>query len=125
MADMVRRFGLGIAPADLLWWSAGVGWALFMAWLNIAGERDRSRVAGGSRLECGTHPLDMLRVGEIVEESTLRFVVDAHCANARYLSADRIELRYGGRPVAVETERLSFAGEPYHRIVSIGGWTVD
>lgn len=124
MASSIRLRGLAIGPADLLWRSLGVSWALVMAWLLVAGEHDHHRVFT-SRFECGTDPLDILRIGEIVEKSTLRFIVDAHCTNARYLSDERIELRFGGGPVEVETRPLSVGGAPYYEIVSIGGWRAD
>ena len=121
MAGAFRRWRLGIAPADVLRRTLGVSWMLVMAWLLVAGEHDHHRVFT-SRFECGTDPLDILRIGEIIEKSTLRFIVDAHCTNARYLADDRIELRFGGAPVDVETRPLSVGGAPYYEIVSIGGW---
>jgi hypothetical protein len=124
MANLGRWLGPGIALPDVLWRTVGVAWALVMAWLLVLGERDH-RYEFTSRFECGTDPLDILRVGETVEQGTLRFIVDAHCANARYLSDERIELRYGGAPVDVETSKLEIAGETYYKIVSVGGWAAE
>jgi hypothetical protein len=103
----------------------GATWALCMAWsLLRCRTRPPSRVH--QRHECGTDPADILRPGELLEESTLRFIVAAHCAKARYLSDERIALRYGGAPVEVETRKLSVAGAPHYVILSVGGegWAV-
>jgi hypothetical protein len=74
-----------------------------------------------SRLECGTDPWYFLRIGEMVEPSSLAFIVEAHCANAKYSPDGWIELRYGGARFDVELQRLDIAGATYFRIVSIGG----
>ena len=122
MASLVRRWGPGITSTDLFRRAIGVTFALVMACLLVVGHRDHHR-AFTSRFECGTDPLDILRIGEIVDESTLRFIIDAHCTNAHYLSEERIELRYGGGRVDVEIRRLSVGDDPrYYRIVSVGGW---
>ena len=63
------------------------------------------------------HPL---RSGEMLEESTLRFIITAHCANALYLPDERIALRYGGGTVDVETRRFSIGGATHYQIVSVG-----
>src|SRR5690242_4148704 len=76
---------LAIAAA-LLW-----GWALFVA----AGSRHEPFA---SRFECGTDPSAFLRIGELLERGSLRFLVHSHCANVRYLTDERIELHYGGIP---------------------------
>jgi hypothetical protein len=110
----------GLSFADVFARAAGVGWALVMAWVLVVGERDHHRVFS-SRFECGTDPEDILRIGETLDEGTLRIIVDAHCANARYLPDGRIELRYGGAPYAVETRMLTIAGDTYYRIVSVAG----
>jgi hypothetical protein len=115
----------GIALADAVRRTVGVGWALVMVSLLVAGQRDRHQESA-LRVECGTDPLDILRIGEIVEASTLHFLVDAHCSNARYLSDERIELRYRGQAVEVETRKLSVGGPfSYYEVVSVGGWRVD
>lgn len=98
----------------------GVSWGLLMAWVFIVAARDHHPVFS-SRFECGTDPRDILRAGEVLEGSTLRFIVDAHCANARYLPDERIALRFGGGAVDVETRELSIAGATYYRIISVGG----
>lgn len=74
-----------------------------------------------SRFECGTDPWDFLRVGEVVESSSLAYIVEAHCANAKYSPDGWIELRYGGARVDVELRRLDVAHAAYFQIVSIGG----
>ena len=124
MANFGRWIRPGITLPDVLRRTMGVTWALAMLWLLIIGERDH-RYVFTSRFECGTDPLDILRLGETVEEGTLRFLVDAHCANARYLPDDRIELRYGGAKVDVETRKLDIAGATYYKIVSVGGWAAE
>ena len=98
----------------------GATWALWMAWVFFVAAGNQHPVFT-SRHECGTDPAEILRPGELLEESTLRFIVAAHCANARYLADERIALRYGGAPIEVETRRLSVAGAPHYVIVSVGG----
>ena len=124
MATFGTRFGVYLALPDLLRRAVGVTWALVMAWCLILGERDHHKVFT-SRFECGTDPLDILRLGETVDHMTLRFVVDAHCANVRYLADDRIALRYGGAEVLVETRRLVIGDATYYKVVSIGGWAAE
>jgi hypothetical protein len=117
-----ERGRIGSTPSDLLRRTMGVGFALVVASLAVVGQRDHLRVFS-SRFECGTDPLDILRIGEILDKSSLRFIIDAHCTNARYLSDERIELRYSGGTVDVETRKLSIAGDAdYYEIVSVGGW---
>ena len=70
---------------------------------------------------CGTDPWDFLRIGEMVEHSSLAFIVEAHCANAKYSPDGWIELLYGGGRVDVELRRLDIGGATYFQIVSIGG----
>jgi hypothetical protein len=121
MASLVRS-RLGNTPSDLLRRAMGVSFAVVVASLALVGQRDHHRVFS-SRFECGTDPLDILRIGEILDKSSLRFIIDAHCTNARYLSDERIELRYGGEKVDVETRKLSIGGNPdYYKIVLVGGW---
>jgi len=100
----------------------GVAWALAMVWVLFVAARDHHAVST-SRLECGTDPQEILGAGDVLEQSTLRFIVDAHCANARYVSDERIELRYGGNPVEVELRKLDIGGATYYAIDSVGGAT--
>lgn len=97
----------------------GVTWALVMAWVFVVAARDHHPVFT-SRHECGSDPADILRSGEMLEESTLRFIITAHCANALYLPDERIALRYGGGTVDVETRRFSVGGTTHYKIVSVG-----
>jgi hypothetical protein len=98
----------------------GVAWALVMASVLIVAARDR-HPEFASRHGCGTDPLDFLRPGEVLDSINLRFIVHAHCSNARYLSDERIALPYFGGNVDVETRRLDIGGETYYEIVSVGG----
>jgi hypothetical protein len=109
---------------DILPRAVGVTWALCMAWVLFVAARDHHPVFT-SRFECGTDPLDILRPGELLDRSTMRFVVDAHCTNARYLSDELIELRYGGGRVDVETRKFNVAGTTHYAIVSVGGVAAD
>ncbi len=59
----------------------------------------------------------------MVELSSLGFIVEAHCTNAKYSPDGWIELRYGGGKVDVELRRVDIAGTTYFQIVSIGGVT--
>ena len=68
-------------------------------------------VGFASRHECGTDPLEFLRPGEVLDTTSLRFIVHAHCSNVRYLSDERIALPYFGGNVGVETKRLDIGGE--------------
>ena len=74
-----------------------------------------------SRFECSSDPWDFLPIGEMLEPSSLAFLVEAHCSNAKYMPDGRIELRYGGARVDVELQRVDIAGMPFFRITSIGG----
>ena len=74
-----------------------------------------------SHLECGTDPQEILGTQDVLEQSTLRFLIDAHCTNARYVSDERIELRYGGTPVDVGLRKLVIGGATYYAIDSVGG----
>ncbi|HEY2190049.1 MAG TPA: hypothetical protein VGH48_15950 [Caldimonas sp.] len=120
MATLDRSPAHGLSFVDVFARAAGVSWALVMVWVLVVGEREHHRVFS-SRFECGTDPEDILRTGEMLDESTLRIIVAAHCSNARYLPDGRIELRYGGAPYAVETRRITIAGDTYYTIVSVGG----
>jgi hypothetical protein len=122
MANPGRRMDPSVAAPEILRGAVAAIWALVMAALFIVGHRDRQV---SKSFECGTDPLEILRIGEIVETSTLRFIVDAHCANARYPSEERIELRYHGGQVDVETRKLDIPGASYQQIVSVGGWTLE
>lgn len=93
-----------------------VAWALLIASRNW-----QPHVT--SRPGCGTDPWDFLRVGETVELSSLAFIVEAHCTNAKYSPDGWIELSYGGGRVDVEVRRLDIAGATYFQVVSIGGVT--
>jgi hypothetical protein len=107
------------AVGDHLPRAVGVAWALAMGWLLVIGLRDHDR-AFTSRFECGTDPREILRPGEMLDRISLRVIVDAHCSNARYLSDQRIALRYIGGEVDVDMTKLSIGGETYYRIDSVG-----
>jgi hypothetical protein len=109
-ATLARGGGRAVAVAVALVW----GWALVVA----AGDRPQPFA---SRFECGTDPADFLRAGELLERSSLRFLVLSHCANVRYLGDGRIELHYGGIPVEVETAALRIGGTTYFKILSVDG----
>jgi hypothetical protein len=108
------RAGLPDALARTL----GAAWGLVLVGVLFIAVRDHHPVFA-SRFECGTDPRDILRAGELLDRPTLWFVVEAHCANARYLPG-RIELLYGGMPVDVRTRRIDIAGTTYYAIVSVG-----
>ena len=74
-----------------------------------------------SRFECGSDPWDFLRIGELVEPSSLGFLVEAHCTNAKYSPDGWIELRYGGARFDVELRRVDVGDTTYVQVVSIGG----
>ncbi|HEX6703793.1 MAG TPA: hypothetical protein VF169_03460 [Albitalea sp.] len=93
-----------------------VAWALLIAARNL-------EPVSTSQPGCGSDPSDFLRIGEMVEKSSLAFIVEAHCTNAKYSPDGWIELRYGGGRVDVELRRLDIAGATYFQIVSIGGVT--
>jgi len=105
---------------DVLPEAFGVAWALVMVWVLFVAARDHHKVFT-SHLECGSDPQEILSTRDILDKSTLRFIVDAHCTNARYVSDERIELRYGGTPVGIEMRRLEVGGETYYAIDSVGG----
>jgi hypothetical protein len=99
--------------------TAGVAWALAMAWLFVLGLRDHHPELA-SRLECGTDPRSILRAGEVLDGMSLKVIIQAHCSNARYVSDERIALRYVGAEVDVDLTKLSIGGETYYRIESVG-----
>ena len=105
---------------DVLPEAVGVAWALVMVWILFVGARDHHTVFT-SHLECGTDPQEILSTRDVLEKSTLRFIVDAHCSNARFVSDERIELRYGGTPFDVEMRKLDIGGATYYAIDSVGG----
>ncbi|WP_280151702.1 hypothetical protein [Piscinibacter sp. XHJ-5] len=57
----------------------------------------------------------------MLEPSSLAFLVEAHCSNAKYMPDGWIELRYGGARVDVKLQRVDIAGRPFFRVNSIGG----
>ena len=103
---------------DALAKAAGTAWALVLACVVVIAFRDH-HTGFASRFECGTDPRDILRAGEFLDTRSLWFIVQAHCANARYLPG-RIELLYGGLPVDVRTRSFDVAGTTYFAIVSVG-----
>jgi hypothetical protein len=88
-------------------------------WLLIAARNWPPPITGQSG--CGTDPWDFLPIGEIVDSTSLAFIVEAHCKNAKYQPDGWIELMHGGGRLDVEVRRLDIAGTAYFRIVSIGG----
>src|SRR5512133_1601160 len=86
---------------DLVARTVGTAWGLALACVLVIAFRNQHPVLA-SRFECGTDPREILRTGEMLEARTLWLIVEAHCANARYLPG-RIELLYGGLPVDVRT----------------------
>ena len=114
--------GRGSRLGDALRQAVGVTWALAMAWVLFVAARDQHPVFT-SQNECGTDPRDFLRAGELLEKDSLRFIVNSHCANAKYLSDGWIELRYNQGAVDVETRPLSIAGTTYYKFMWVGGET--
>jgi len=55
------------------------------------------------------------------QPSSLQFIVDAHCTNAKYQPGGWIELRYGGARVDVEVRPVPVGNTTYFQILSIGG----
>jgi hypothetical protein len=100
--------------------SRAIAVCLAIAWALLIVARN-SETLFTSRFECGSDPMDFLRIGELLEPSSLQFIVDAHCTNAKYLPDGWIELSYGGGRVDVELRRVDVAGTAYYQIVSIGG----
>ena len=107
---------------EVLRQAAGVSFVLVMAWVFYVAARDHHPVFS-SRDECGTDPRDFLRAGELLENENLRFIVDSHCTNARYLADGWIELRYNRGPVDVQTHPLRVGGTTYYKVVWVGGTT--
>lgn len=103
---------------DVVAKTVGTAWALVLASVLVIAFRGQHPVFA-SRFECGTDPRDILRAGELLDPRSLWLIVEAHCANARYLPG-RIELLYGGLPVDVRTRSLDVAGTTYFAIVSVG-----
>ena len=112
------------------WLEGGITWVnwawralsacLLVAWvLMIAARALQSPPT--FRPGCGTDPWDFLRVGEILESSSLAFLVKAHCRDAKYSPRGWIELSYGGGRVDVEVRRIDIGGQTYLQVVAIGG----
>lgn len=120
MATLRKPFRSRASLCDALRQTLSVAWALVMAWVLFLGARDHHPVFS-SRDECGTDPRDFLRAGELLEKDTLRFIVDSHCANARYSPDGWIELRHERGAVDVETRPLRIAGTTYYKVVWVGG----
>ena len=100
--------------------SRALGIALTIAWVLLIAARNPQPLFT-SRFECGTDPWDFLRIGEMLDPASLQFIVEAHCANARYLPDGWIELSYGGGRVDVEVRPVSIGGTTYFQVLSIGG----
>lgn len=96
-----------------------LGVTLTIAWVLLIAAKN-PQPPFPSRFECSSDPWEILRIGEILEPSSLQFIVDAHCSNAKYVPG-WIELRYGGARIDVEVRPLPIAGTTYYQIVSIGG----
>jgi len=94
--------------------------ALVIGWFLVIVAHD-PRTPFASRLECGSAPWEFLRLGELLEPSSLQFIVDAHCTNPKYRPGGWIELHYGGMPIDIEVRPVPIADTTYYRIVSIGG----
>lgn len=106
-----------------------IGVTLAVAWVLLIGARNpqflflaekNPQHHFASRFECGSDPWDFLRIGELLEASSLLFIVEAHCANVRYVPG-WIELRYGGGRIDIGVRPVSIGGTTYYEIVSIGG----
>src|SRR5947209_1485675 len=110
MSPPERAEGSSATHTDVLARAAGVAFGLAMAWLFVIGLRDHDR-AFTTRLECGTDPRSILRAGEVLDGVSLHVIIQAHCSNARYLSEQRIALRYVGAEVDVDMTKLSIGGE--------------
>jgi len=108
-----------ISWSRLLPRAMGGAWGLAMLALLVIAAREQHPVFS-SRFECSSDPRDLVHPGEMLDGVTLRFIVAAHCSNARYVSDERIALRYVGAEVDVEMRPLRIGGEPYYRIVSVG-----
>ena len=110
-----RGSGIPGRIAQVLAVCLAIAWALLVAFSAL------HQRAPASPFECGTDPWSFLPIGEMVEPSSLAFLVEAHCANVKYLPGGWIELRYGGARFDVKLQRVDIAGTPYFRVVSIGG----
>ena len=96
-----------------------LGVALTIAWvLVIVAKNPQPHFS--SRFECGSDPWEFLRIGEMLEPSSLQFLIEAHCSNPRY-APGWIELRYGGARIDVEVQPVRAGGQTYFRVLSIGG----
>ena len=100
--------------------SQAVAACLVVACALLIGARVSQPITA-SRFECGSDPWDFLRIGEMLEPSALAFLVEAHCANAKYMPDGWIELRYGGGRMDVELRPVEIGGTTHLQIVSIGG----
>jgi hypothetical protein len=118
MSDSALRLERGTAVAGRS--LQAVALCLAIACMLVVAARG-SQPAPAGRFECGSDPWDFLRLGELLEPSSLAFLVEAHCANAKHMRDDRIELRYDGSRVEVELRRVHIADTTYLRIASIGG----
>jgi hypothetical protein len=93
---------------------------LIVAWVLLLSARALNPPVVTLR-ECRSDPWDFLPAGELLEASALAFLVEAHCANAKYVPGGWIELSYGGGRHDVKLRRVDIADHTYFRIVSIGG----
>jgi hypothetical protein len=96
-----------------------LGVILTIAWVLLIAAKN-PQPAFKSRFECSSAPWEFLRIGEILEPSSLVFIVNAHCSNAKYVPG-WIELRYGGARFDVELRPVPLGGTTYYQIRSIGG----
>jgi hypothetical protein len=118
MSDRALRLERGTAASGRT--SQAMALCLAIACTFVIAGR-ASQPAPADRFECRSDPWDFLRLGELLEPSSLVFLVEAHCANAKHVPDDRIELRYGGGKVDVELRRVDIADTTYFRIAAMGG----
>lgn len=118
MSNRGRWLQGGITLADCAWRALSA--CLFVAWVLMIAAR-ALQSPPSVRPGCGTDPWDFLRVGEILESSSLAFLVKAHCKGAKYSPHGWIELSHGGGRVDVEVRRIDIGGETYLQVVAIGG----
>ena len=122
MANSGKLALWGVSLSEALRLALGVISTILTLWIFFIAMRDHHPVFS-SQNECGTDPRDFLRPVELLEEGALRFIVNSHCANARYLSDGWIELSFDRTDIDVQAKELKIAGKTYYELVWVGGET--
>ena len=108
-------------------------WLLFMLVLAVLGMifgdrrpsessgQEASQTSAALVGECSKHPVEIFPVRERMEGDRLSRLTDSSCPNARFHPDERIEVRFRGQTLFIQTRKVTFTGPAFYEIVSIKG----